>query len=299
MSNNKIFLGMSSWIQLFFLILFAFFGLIITILISVVASSGNLDTLQSTDFLRTIQVTQSFFVFFVPTCLFAYLFHSNPASFLKINKPINLKFLSLAVILIICIQPFINLLGYYNELIRLPEPFAELEEWMRTMEESTKLLTEKLLITDSNLTFLFNIFVIAIVAGITEEFFFRGAIQQIFSRICKYKYHIAIWITAFIFSFIHFQFYGFIPRLILGALLGYIFLWSGNIWIAVIVHTCNNLIGVLLFHYFYGTPIYEKIETIGTEDMQWVAIISIVISGFIIYLLSKEYEKNNTEEIDF
>lgn len=293
--GNKIFLRMSSWSQLFFLLLFTFGGLILATLITVIAGGGSIEKLQSIDFLRVMQIVQASCLFLLPACLCAYLFHERPLSYLKVNTPFDFKFLFFSLILIIAIQPIISFTGYYNGLMTFPESLAPLEKWMRDMEDSTNALMELLLTTDSISILLLNIFVVAILAGITEEFFFRGSMQQIFKRICKNR-HIAVWITAFIFSFIHFQFYGFIPRLVLGAVLGYIFLWSGNIWIPVIVHAVNNLISVLIFHFYHGTPLYDKLETIGTGSTLWVTAISLVISGVILFLLSREYSKNNPED---
>ncbi len=297
--NKGIFQRMSSWSQLFFLGLFVFGGLILALLISAVASGGSMEKMQSIDFMRIMQFFQATCLFLLPACLCAYLFHEHPANFLKINRSINIKFLAYSLLLIVAIQPVISFTGYYNNLMTFPESLSGIEKWMREMEDSSNALMEQLLTTNSIAILLLNVLVVAVMAGITEEFFFRGSIQQIIQKICS-NGHLAVWITAIVFSAIHLQFYGFVPRLILGAILGYMFLWSGNLWIPVIVHAFNNLLSVLIFHFYHGTPQYELAENFGaTGDTIWASAASLVISGVILYLLSKEYHKNNTEEISF
>ncbi len=295
MERNRIFLGMSSWTQLFFLGLFTFAGIILATLIMAVAGGASVEKMQSIDFLRIMQMIQTVCLFLIPACLCAYLFHKKPLDYLKVNRSLDFKFLFFSLLLIISIQPLISFTGYYNNLVTFPESLSGLEHWMREMEESTKVLTERFLTTDSIAILLLNIFIIAIMAGVTEEFFFRGSMQQIFKKIFKNR-HVAVWVTAFIFSFIHFQFYGFIPRLLLGAVLGYIFLWSGNLWMAVIIHAVNNLMSVLIFHFYHGTPTYEQAEVMGTGDTLWLTVVSVIISGGIMYILSRDYTKNNSDD---
>lgn len=216
---------------------------------------------------------------------------------MKINKPIDIRFLILSVILIVAAQPLISLLGYYNNQLSLPPSLAGLEQKIRMLEDSAAQIMERLLLTDSVSVLIINLIVVAVIAGLTEEFFFRGTLQQIFEKICSNK-HLAIWITAIIFSAVHFQFYGFLPRMLLGALLGYLFVWSGNLWISVIVHTLNNAMAVLLFHYYYKTPTYHNIETIGVGDTWWTSLISLVIVSLICYLLIKDYSNKKIEDFD-
>ena len=91
--------------------------------------------------------------------------------------------------------------------------------------------------------------------------------------------------TAFIFSFIHFQFYGFIPRLLLGALLGYALLWSGNIRYSMIMHGTNNALSVLLF--YLGTYVWdmsqEQIDALGTEHTWWLTLVCTPLMILQIY----------------
>lgn len=285
---------MSSWSQLFFLLLFSFTGLLLSIVfISILAPvMGGIDSLN---FIRVLQVFQSVFIFLVPALLCAYLFNEDGCQYLKIKKAVNLKVLIYSIILIVAIQPLISFTGYYNKMMTLPESLSELEQSMQAMENSAAALLERLMADHSPDVVIANFIVIAVAAGITEEFFFRGSLQQLVKKICHNR-HVTVWITAFIFSFIHFQFYGFVPRMLLGALLGYIFLWSGNLWIPVIVHTLNNALSVALYYKFHSTPVYDRLESFGTGDTVWATVASIAVTGVILSLLSREYQRNNPEE---
>ena len=100
---------------------------------------------------------------------------------------------------------------------------------------------------------------------------------------------LSVWVTAFIFSFIHFQFYGFIPRLLLGALLGYVLLWSGNIRYSMIMHCTNNALSVLLF--YLGTYVWdmsqEQIDALGTEHTWWLTLVCTPLMILQIYAFRK------------
>jgi membrane protease YdiL (CAAX protease family) len=294
--NRELFQKMSSWSQLFFLCLFSFLGLVFLSVILLLLTRMFPDEVQSIDFMRITVCIQSVFIFLLPACLCAFLFQERACEYLKINRPIDLKFLSLSILLIIAVQPLISFTSHYNNLIELPESLSGLEAQMKMWEEMAKATTEKLLITDSVVVLFINLLVIGVMAGITEEFFFRGSLQQIIKRI-GVNSHVAVWVTAFIFSAIHFQFYGFIPRMLLGALLGYLFVWSGNLWIPVIVHAVNNMLSALMFHFFYGTPTYEKAENIGAGDTWWIALISLVFVTVLMLVLSKDYSENKPEDV--
>ena len=122
-----------------------------------------------------------------------------------------------------------------------------------------------------------NLFIMAILPAIGEEMLFRGIIQRYFINIIK-NYHIAVWITAVIFSLFHLQFYGFIPRLVLGALLGYMMVWSGNLWVPITAHFFNNAFGVTVYFLFPTSATNNKIDDFGaTHETRIFAIISFAI----------------------
>lgn len=298
-SFKAIFQNMSSWIQLLFLCIFAFSGLIAASFISLIIgillnpnSSGDITNalaiaMQSINFIWLSQFITQILLFIVPAWMCAWLFNNNASQYLKTNRIPKLRILGVSILAIFTIQPIISFTGYYNSQMKLPESMAGIEKWMMQYEESMRLVMEQMLGHPSASALIINLFIIAIMAGISEELLFRGVLQQIFNRITS-NYHVAIWVAAFIFSAIHMQFYGFIPRLLLGALLGYIFVWSGNLWVPIIAHAANNAVSILVFRTYHGTPEYDQIENFGGTDYWWLPI-SIILTGAILVYLRKQY----------
>ncbi|MCK5703055.1 MAG: CPBP family intramembrane metalloprotease [Cyclobacteriaceae bacterium] len=173
----------------------------------------------------------------------------------------------------------------WNANISFPESLAGFEQWAKGMEETVKVLTEYLTEFESTGYFILAIFVIAVIPAIGEELLFRGLLQNILKRIFK-NYHVAIWIAAILFSAIHFQFYGFIPRVLLGALFGYLYVWTGNLLIPIVAHFLNN--GISLFALYIYQKGLTDIDVESTEAFPTVYII-IFSALFVVTLL---YFKN-------
>ncbi len=149
-----------------------------------------------------------------------------------------------------------------------------LPEWMRSMEDSTEAMIKSLLQVDSIFELLFNILVIAMIPAIGEEFIFRGIIQKHLQL--KLRPHLAVWIAAIMFSAIHLQFEGFVARMILGALLGYLYYFSGSIWVPVFVHFVNNAIQVLV-SYFWADELLGSDITEPEQVPFTMAIVSLIL----------------------
>lgn len=154
------------------------------------------------------------------------------------------------IMFFLALTPLMNLIAEWNMHMQLPESFTSVERWMRAQEDSAGEIVAQLVMTSDWSRLILNIIVIGFLPAICEEFFFRGALQDIFERIVKNRY-VAVWIVAIIFSAIHFQFFGFFPRFILGLVFGYTVLWTGNIWTAVFAHFVNNST-VVLFAFYYA-----------------------------------------------
>ncbi len=153
-------------------------------------------------------------------------------------------------------------------------------------EESATELIDILITSENFLAMIFNLFMIAVIPAIGEELIFRGVLQKILSDLFK-SGHLAVWSTALLFSAIHFQFFGFIPRFILGLVFGYLFLWGGTLWLPVISHFINNSIPVI-GAYILG---WEKMNT-PSDISLWKQVIylpvPIVISiAILIYFRNK------------
>lgn len=270
--------NMTGWSQFFFLCFIVFISMLIGLVITVLCVD-----IKSTDVstMRIMQLIQTVFIFLLPPIVFATLCQDNPRSFLKTDTHINIKLIVLVIVLFIVIQPFIYLSNYFNQQLILPESMIGIETWMKERE----VLVEKALgifFADKSATgVISNLLIIAVVTGLAEEIFFRGCLQQIVQKIVNNK-HLAIWITAIIFSAIHFQFYGFIPRMLLGAILGYLFMWSGSLWLPVIAHTIHNALNVILIQIYYGTPKYEEMENLDINNHMWIAILSAITASALL-----------------
>lgn len=281
---------MGGWSQLFFFFFLFVTGYVLAVL--TILAFINVQSLEhSLSSMRLTMVIQSVCLFLLPALAFIYFCQNNPQDYLYSTPKQSFLFCFLAIFLIVVIQPLVSSISYYNQQLVLPESFSFLEDWMRTSEDNAEKSLTFLLSDKSISSLLLNILVLAFVAGITEEIFFRGCMQQIFEKITSNR-HLAVWITAFIFSAIHFQFYGFSPRLLLGALLGYLFIWGGNIVIPIVVHICHNAIAVIFSHLYIGTSTYEQIDKLDIEKNSLLILSSLILTSLTLCFL---YRKRTRE----
>ncbi len=240
---------------------------------------------QSLVSLKVMQMLQTVGTFLLPCLAGAYLWSKRPMHWLQMDKGIGWKESVICIVLIVCASPGINLLAWLNGMIELPSFLSHLEELMKQQEESAALLTERFIRADNAGTLLLNVVLIALLPAISEEVCFRGTLQTLFSSDNRNRY-VAVWASAVLFSAIHFQFYGFVPRMLLGALFGYMLLWSGSLWLPILAHFTNNCMSVLLYNFFYmqGKNV-DEIDAFGTEGTVWAGIVSLLLSGVMIYLL--------------
>jgi membrane protease YdiL (CAAX protease family) len=205
--------------------------------------------------------------------------------YLRINRNPSGEYVLFAVIVMLVAIPAINLLGELNHAIPFPDSLSWLENYLVDMEKRAEDLTIRMLDVNSVGGLLVNIGLIAIIPAVGEELFFRGIIQQVLQT--NLKSHAAVWITAIVFSTIHFQFFGFIPRVLMGAFLGYLLVWTKNMWVPIIAHFANNATAVL-FYYFKGEGNTFDIDNIGKSDTYLIGIISLIVVLLLIYLFRKK-----------
>ena len=134
---------------------------------------------------------------------------------------------------------------------------------------------------------LFNIFMIALLPALGEELLFRGIVQKIFTQWSK-NVHLGVWISAVLFSAMHVQFYGFIPRMMLGALLGYLLVWSGSLWLPIMAHFVNNASAVIFTYLFDKQMMTVNPDKIGTESDYTSVLISVLLTGVLLWLIYKK-----------
>jgi membrane protease YdiL (CAAX protease family) len=219
----------------------------------------------------------------IPFLYLSLVKREDSVKFLIPEKKIRFTPSLLSVILVFALLPVTALLIKINQEITFPIWLSELESYFRKGEEDAARLTSVLLSFRNVDDVFIAIVVMAIIPGIVEELFFRGIIQSQLQVILK-NVHYAIWFAAFLFSFFHFQFYGLVPRLMLGSLLGYIFLWTKNIWYACLAHVVNNLLSIL-GAYYLGTHFFSS--DIGGGVSLLLLIPSTIVTGFVISYLKK------------
>ena len=234
---------------------------------------------QSTESLKWLQFMQTVATFLLPPVFCAWLWDNQhkPFAWLKTNIRINWQTAVLAIGIMVCAIPAINLLADLNSRVDLPEWLDSIEQKMKQMEEAAAALTERFLQADNIGVLFINIALMALLPALAEEFSFRGTLQQILGN-----KHTAIWVTAIVFSAIHMQFYGFVPRMLMGAMFGYIFVWTGSLWVPILMHFTNNGLAVLAY-YIWGQN--SSADTIGTGTTWWLGVISLMITslGLLIF----------------
>lgn len=260
-------------------------------------TGGNL---KSTDSLRGLQFLQSLGLFVVPSLLYAWFCSSSASDFLSLKFSFSWKLLPFVVVLMLLAIPGINLLAYLNQQMVLPEALRPLELWMKESEGQASQVTERLLSVRTGWQLVTNIFLFALVPAMGEELFFRGALQRIFSN--RFGGVAAIWLSAFVFSAIHMQFYGFVPRMLLGAMFGYMLVWTGSLWISVFAHFINNALVVLFFYLKFNGYQWPDIDNIGIGSSLWLGLLSIVCVGVVLLLakpqLAKYFRESSRGKID-
>ena len=168
----------------------------------------------------------------------------------------------------------------FNESMTLPKSMAPVENVIRDLEDQLKELTKILTSFETPSYFVVSILIVAILPAVGEELIFRGLLQNIFREIFR-NYHIAIWVAAIFFSAIHMQFYGFLPRMLLGALFGYLYVWSGNILLPMLAHFLNNFLSLALLYVYQLNLTDMDIES-SEAPPTWV--ISLFASIFILLM---------------
>lgn len=295
--------GKNRWVQILFLLLFVvagtivFSGLGMLVAYAVYHTNNMYEATDPAGYIRMVQLFNSLGMFLAPALMFAY---AHDRKWLHYNwadcKP-HYLLVNVTLLLSIVILPVVALLSQWNQAIELPKSLGPLQQWMTDMDAKAEELTTLLTFKHTYGTLLANIFVLALVPALGEEFMFQGTIQAFLNKWTG-KPHLAIWITALIFSFIHFQFSGFIPRLLLGAYLGYLFYWSRSIWLPVLAHFLHNALSLLVDFSFQG-------RGISLDDMKFTDIhgaiplvvsCSIVTFVSLIFMWRTQKELNHNEE---
>ena len=188
-----------------------------------------------------------------------------------------------AAVLIICLAPALSSVVAWNASAHFPAFLRDFEVWARGLEDNAAELTKFLTDFSTPGRLLMGLVVIAAVPAVAEELVFRGVFQPNVQRWFKSR-HVGIWLTAATFSAIHFQFFGFVPRFLLGLVLGYLYEWSGNILVPMAAHFTQNAFQLVLLYLAQHQLLPASFDPEAALGLPWV-LLSVVLSVALLYVL--------------
>jgi membrane protease YdiL (CAAX protease family) len=227
----------------------AYFALCFALMLMENTGASQLpDTAKDINLLKLMQVVLTTILFILPATIFCRYMRDERSAFLNMNAAPHFYYALTAAACILFALPAVSGLESWNQLIHLPQNFGSLESWMRKKENDAEKITLMFFQDKSIEGLVINLLVMAFMAALSEEIFFRGLLQQMLIK-NKINAHVAIVITAILFSAFHLQFFGFIPRMFLGVVLGYLYYITQNLWVSIIAHFCNNAFAVIVMHF--------------------------------------------------
>ena len=232
--------------------------------------------------LKAIQILQSVFLFIIPALIAGTLFEQSSKGYFGMKIIPSGSILLIILIIMMVSLPLINGLVSLNEMMKLPASLGGMEKWMKETEDQTARITEEFLDVHSMGGLAVNMLMIAILPAIGEEMIFRGLFQRLLGEWFK-NIHVAIFLAAFLFGAIHFQFYGLLPRMMLGVMFGYLYLWTGTLWAPVFAHFLNNGAAVLISYLSNTGVIHADYEKFGYTDNIFLITGSVLFTGALLY----------------
>ena len=243
--------------------------------------------------LRLVQTFSSIGTFIIPPLMLAYLFSQRIGEYLMLDKKIYVTDVLLVLTAMFASVPLINYLVELNENMSLPSFLGGLEEWMKEKEEVAAEITEKFLDVKSVSGLLLNIIIIALIPALGEELLFRGILQRIFTEWTK-NVLAGILLSSVLFSALHLQFYGFLPRMLLGVLLGYMLAWSGSLWLPIAAHFINNAAAVVMIYLYRNGSISIDPDKVGAGG-ELELMIGTLFFIAALWLLYRKYRLEKTD----
>jgi membrane protease YdiL (CAAX protease family) len=236
-------------------------------------------------FIRGMILIQFLFLFVLPSVLFSYLSDKNPFAYLGLRAPASGKYWLWAILLIVVAYPFVEYVGYINQKIPVSQTT---QTWMKSMEEEATRQIGFMLRERTPLELIKNLVFISLFAGIGEELFFRGILQRMLIKATKSPWT-GIILAGAVFSAFHFQFYGFLPRMFLGVLLGAIYWFSGSLWVAMLAHFLYDA-SVIVYLYFNPQDLQNAdAALIKGQEIQLLigAMISLALTFVLLHRMQK------------
>lgn len=230
-------------------------------------------------------MVQDVVLFILPALITALIITRRSADFLTLSVKPTAMNLMLALTALLVSIPAVNVVVEWNAGVALPEWMGDAEEWMRSSEESAAGMISLMVKGRSVVNLIMLLLVVGVLAGFSEELFFRGTVQRLMIT-SNINPHVAVWFTAFIFSAFHMQFFGFVPRLLLGAMFGYMAWWTGSIWISSAAHILNNFLAATVMWCSAGGQSEDiaNVDKIGTGN-PFLSIISVAATILLLLVL--------------
>lgn len=239
---------------------------------------GNLSDPKVIAYLKLTQFLYTLIVYFVPPALFAYFWQPYPMQFLGLRNPTSPMQIILALMVMICALPMVAVLSEWNEGWPVGPAARELRQ---QAEQLTRAMLRMPAITD----LLTGLLLVAIIPAIGEELFFRGVFQRLLIQLVRNKW-IGVLLTAIIFSAVHADLMGFVPRVVLGFLLGAVYVLSGNLWLSILGHLLNNGMQVVALYLFQHG--YIKTDPMQEEHVAWyLGAVSLIVTAGLLWALKK------------
>lgn len=247
------------------------------------AGTGQLTADMKVPMLVMQGISSLFGFLLIPYFAYRALTRQNLQSFS--THKFNSRLLLLSLLITVSFAIADSAIIEWNKFVVFPEFLKSFEMWARDYENRLEELTK--IFTQFNDTgeFVIALLIVALGAGVCEEFLFRGIIQREFFRGSN-NIHVSIWVAAFLFSTMHMQFFGFVPRLLLGALFGYLYYWSGNLLVPMFAHFVNNGFSLLMMYLYQLKVVDIDMET--EQSVPWhMAAVFACITGVLLYLFRK------------
>lgn len=265
--------------RLTLLLCFFIAGYVLVSLLAVVIIMAFGET--STPAMRILTVLQDIIVFIVPAVGTAMLVTKRPDKLLAIDRRPPLIPTLLAIATLLVSIPAMNRVIALNESIELPQNIAQT---LKDMEAGAAGMIAAVTGPHTIPNLIMTILIVGIMAGLSEELLFRGCLQRLLTT-GGISPHAAIWIGAFVFSLLHLQFYGFIPRMLLGAFFGYLLWWTGSVWVPVILHITNNTFFLVEQYRNFGA---ENAQATATDSNLILVAVSALLTAFGLYLIHRK-----------
>ena len=258
--------------RLLLLLCLMLLGVIATSILLLFVPDGNLFAMLT---------MQDILAFILPAVVTMAIIYRRPFHVMGLERAPSWLAIAIVIVFYVISLPAMNWLVEMNKAMSLPSWMAGIEQAMRAAEDSAAEVTQEMLNINSVGQLILCVLVVGVMAGLSEEMLFRGAMLRTMqdSRLGK---HAVVWITAILFSAFHLQFYGFVPRMLLGVWLGYLFVWTGSLWVPIIAHTLNNSTVVLMSYLSNMGVIPEGFgDNLGLPaagSFPWLATCSLIAS---------------------